>query len=78
MTTKAQQLIQQKEKEIEEIRAKAFEQDIIDVLSRKTHTEEELYAVTSAFDTNYERKMRQANLVKARQAKQEKATPPAS
>jgi hypothetical protein len=75
--TKAQQLIQQKEQEIEEIRRHAFEQDIVDVLSNKKHTEAELYAVTSAFDANYERKMRQTNLVKAREAKKDKSVTPA-
>lgn len=73
--TKAQEAIQRKEQEIEQIRSSAFTQDIIDVLQNKKHTEEELYAVCNAFTGNYERKMRQANLVKARNAKKKSQEP---
>lgn len=64
--SKAEQLIEQKLKEIEQIRATQYTQDIIDVLQNKKHTEQELYAVSKAFTSFVEKKMRQANLIKAR------------
>lgn len=69
MSTRTEQLIAQKEKEIEQLRATQYEADILTTINDKKHTEEQLYTVADAFCKNYERKVRQNNLVKARQAK---------
>lgn len=79
-TTNAQKLIEQKEAEIEQIRASAFLQDVQDIVGNaKKHTEEEIANACKAFYDNYMRKVRQANLVKARTEKEEKkkTAPPA-
>lgn len=66
MSTKTEQLIAQKEAELAQIRATQYTQDLIEVLQNKKHTEGELYAVSKAFTAYVEKKMRQANLSKAR------------
>lgn len=72
MSSRTEQLIQQKVKEIEELRATQYTQDIIDVLQNKKHTAEELYGVCKAFTANIEKGMRQHNLEVARQARKNK------
>lgn len=77
MSTRTEQLIAQKQKEIEQLRETQYEQDIISVLNDKKHTGEQLYQVADAFCKNVERKMRQANLVKAREARKNQPHSPA-
>jgi len=71
MSTRTEQLIANKLKEIEELKNNGLTQDIIDVLQDKRHSAESLYGVCKAFTKNFETKMRQANLQRARASKKE-------
>lgn len=74
-STKTQQAIAQKMREIEELRNNGLTQDIIDVLQNKKHTREELYAVCKEFTKEYEKAGRQENLKKARAERAQKQAP---
>lgn len=74
MSTRTEQMIAQKLKEIEQLRETQYEADIVAVLNKK-HTTDELYAVADAFCKNLEKRQRQANLVKAREARKNAPTP---
>lgn len=69
MSTKTEQLIAQKQKEIEQLRESAYRQELIDVLSDKKSTEETVATASKAFFDNYMKKKRQENLQKARAEK---------
>ena len=69
--TRTQKAIAQKLKEIEELRVNGLVQDIIDVLSDKKHTREQIYSVAKAFTADYEKGLRQANIKKARKVRDE-------
>lgn len=64
--SQAQNEIQKHLEAIEKIKATQFRQELIDVLSDKKSTEEQVATSAKAFYDNYMHKVRQANLVKAR------------
>lgn len=74
-STRTQQAIAQKMKEIEELRINGLTQDIIDILQNKKHTREELYSVCKAFTADYEKAGRQENLRKAREERKNNPKP---
>lgn len=76
MSTKTEQLIKQelaeiekRNKNIEHLREVQYRQELIDVLSDKKSTEEQIATVAKAFFDNYMRKVRMANMEKAREAR---------
>jgi hypothetical protein len=71
--TRTQQEIQKHLQAIEELRLNGLTQDVIEVLQNKKHTREELYAVFKAWTGDYEKTMRQNNLIKARAERKNKS-----